>query len=96
MYKPQYVFQMEASDIIWLELNSNFDLNLYVINPGDEIFVPAFLFPNYPAQQSLRKTLEWKQIKLTKESTRMEKETCNDASGYVFGGKIISNIISKH
>ena len=86
---------MEPADTIWLELNSNFDLNLYVLNPGDEVFVPVFLWPNYPAEQRIRKSLAWSKIDLTKTSEKLKKGTCNDTSGYVYGGKIKDNIISK-
>lgn len=86
---------MAPSDMIWFELNADFDLELYVFNPGEEVFVPAFMWPNYPAQKSLSKSLEWAQIKLTKESQKLA-EICNDTSGYVYGGKIMSNNISKH
>ena len=69
---------------------------MYVFNPGDEVFVPAFMWPNYPAQKSLSKSLEWAQIKLTKKTQKLQIETCNDTSGYVYGGKIMSNTISKY
>ena len=62
---------------------------MYVINPGDEVFVPIFNWPNYPATQGLRKTSEWSEIKLTKESKLTQKQTCNDTTGYLYGGKIL-------
>ena len=82
---------------MWLELNSNFDLKLYVINRGDEIFVPTGMWPNYPTEQKIRKTLAWVEINLMKESQMMQLETCNDTISYVYGGKnYISNIFCKY
>ena len=82
-------FQFRQTDFIWLELNSEFDLNLYVINPGDDIFAPFFHFPTPPTKQHLSKNLAWTQIMLTKETKetkRNKNETCNGNNGYVYGG----------
>ena len=79
--------------MIILELNAAFDLTLYALSPGDEVFVPTGLFPNLPASQKLATTLSWAKMKLTKSTKRMimkkgenDEDKCNDTVGYVYGG----------
>ena len=86
--------QLKAQEIIWLELKATYDFELYVIVPGDEVFIPASMFPkhpqrilSYPAKQSLSKTLAYSQIQLTKQANVIQSETCNSTDGYVYGGK---------
>ena len=77
--------------MIWLELNSEFDLNLYLINPGDQIFVPVSLFPIKPVKKHLSRSLVWAQILVTKQTTRSKTGDCNDTVDYVYGGKMTVN-----
>jgi hypothetical protein len=86
--------QLKAGDIIWLELKAKFDYYLYVIVPGDEVFIPSDFFPkhpqrilSYPAKQRLSKTLAYSQIQLTKQVHVEQPESCNSTNGYVYGGK---------
>ena len=87
--------QLRAHDIIWLELKANFDLRLFVIVPGDEVFIPPDCFPKhtqrtleYPAKQHLSKTLAYSQIQLSKQTHVEQSGSCNRTDGYVYGGKI--------
>ena len=80
-------------DIIWLELNAELELDLYIINHGDEVFIPGFSYPkhpnrlsSYPTKQRLRKNLVYTQIELTQQSNVQHSSSCNGTIGYVYGG----------
>ena len=63
---------------------------MFVINPGDDIFIPFFLFPITPVNTYLSQDLAWTQIRLTKETKRersIQDKPCNDKDDYVYGGK---------
>ena len=79
--------QVSDSDFIWIESNSEFDLNLHVINPGDDIFAPFFFFPYVPLKTHLSQSLAWTQFRLTKETKRDKSKECNEMIGYQYGGK---------
>ena len=81
---------MTKNDYIWIELNSKFDLTLYIINPGEDVLVPFFYFPNTMTMKHLSSNLAWTNIMLTKETKEVKKSkygTCNDDDGYVYGGR---------
>ena len=78
---------MAPSDTIWLELISKSNLNLYLIEPGNEIFIPTFVWPKNPTVQVLKPDHAWVDMKLTKTKTSLRKGTCNNDQGYVYGGK---------
>ena len=69
-----------------MELNAKFDLKMYLINPGDEVFAPMNIWPISPPEQRLSSKNEYIQIELTKES-KVSKKNCNNFVGYVYGGK---------
>ena len=85
---------MKPEDAIWLELNAKFDLKLYVINPGDEVFAPMFIWPKNPPVQKLDSMIEWAEIKLTKESKVTKRDECSNTYGYVFGGTLSTSNLS--
>ena len=70
-----------------MELNANFDLKLYLVNPGDEVFAPMNIWPISPPEQRLSSKNEYMQIELTKES-KILKKNCNNDMDYVYGGII--------
>ena len=89
------LLQLKAQDIIWLELKAAYDFELYVIVPGDEVFIPSGFWPkhpqrilSYPANQPLSKTLAYAQVQLTKLVNVVQSDSCNSTDGYVYGGKI--------
>ena len=76
-------------------MKAEYDVNLYVILPGDEVFIPADFFPkhpqrllSYPPKQHLSKTLAYAQVQLTKQVHMKQSESCDSTTGYVYGGKI--------
>lgn len=85
---------MKPEDTLWLELNAKFNLKLYAINPGDEVFAPMFVWPNYPPEQKLDRMLAWTQIWLTKETKLRKGDECNNTHGYVFGGILSTSYLS--
>ena len=73
-------------------MNSEFDLNMHVINPGDDIFAPFFLFPYVPLKAHLSQSVAWTQMRLAKETKRDKSKECNAMIGYQYGGKLqVSN-----
>ena len=79
---------MRYTDTFWIELNAGFDLSMYVVNPGDDIFAPFFLFPVDPIKTYLSQNIAWTQIRLIKETKRENSKKCNNTKGYLYGGKI--------
>ena len=82
-----FLFQFAPEDVIFMELNAKFDLKIFLINPGDEIFVPMNIWPISPPEQQLRSKNEYIQIELKKES-KVSRKNCNDSLDYVYGGKL--------
>ena len=80
-------------DIIWLELNAELELDLYMINHGDEVFIPGISYPKhpnrrspYPTKRRLRKDLVYTQLELIQQSNVKHSNSCNETIGYVYGG----------
>ena len=78
-----------------LELKATFDFDLYLLEPGDEVFIPATIWPNhpqralsYPRMHQQKKTLSYSTIQLSKQSQVQHSASCNGTKGYVYGGKI--------
>lgn len=70
-----------------MELNANFDLKIYLINPGDEIFAPMNIWPISPPEQRLSSKYVYSQIELIKES-KISRKNCTNDVDYVYGGKM--------
>jgi hypothetical protein len=77
---------MVDADVIWLEVNANYNLKIYFINPGDEIFAPLNVWPISPHEQRLSNKNEYTQIRLTKKSKVSKKDECEDTPKYAYGG----------
>ena len=77
---------MTPEDVIWLEVIANFNLKIYFIEPGDEIFTPLNIWPLSPYEQRLSNMHEYTQIRLTKKSTVTKKDDCIPEPDYVYGG----------
>ena len=78
-------------------LKATFDFDLYVVDPEDQIFIPASIWPkhpqrilSYPPKQLLSKTTAYSQIQLTKQFHMERSESCDNTEGYVYGGKILT------
>ena len=69
-----------------MEINANRYLDLYLFNPGDEVFAPMNVWPIRPQKVRLNKKNEFMQIRVTKES-KLSKKNCNQSRTYVYGGK---------
>ena len=70
-------------------MNAQFDYSMYVIHSGEAIFIPAALYPIYPAVQQLRKTLIFAVIQLQKQASVGHGPSCNASKEYVYGGMYI-------
>ena len=46
---------MTGNDMFWFDLKTNFDLELFLIDPEDEVFVPMSMFPISPAVVQIKK-----------------------------------------
>ena len=84
-----------------LQVKATFDFDLYVIDPGDEVFISPFVWPNrpqsflsYPAVKRLRRTLSYSTIQLTKQSYSEKSDYCNGIEGYSYGGKAETSLFS--
>ena len=84
---------MMEDDIIWLEVNANFNLKIYFINPGEEIFAALNVWPVNPIVHSLSMLNEFTQIRLTKKSNVLKNDKCEADPTYVYGGKYIVHTI---
>ena len=72
-----------------MELNANFDLKIYLMNPGDEVFAPMNIWPIIPREQRLSSKNVYSQIELTKFSKKsLQSRYCNSQVDYFYGGKI--------
>ena len=71
-----------------MELNAKFDLKIYVINPGEEVFVPLNVWPINPPEQLLSSKNEYIHIEFRKES-KVSWNNCNDSLDFVYGGKFL-------
>ena len=78
---------MGAEDVIWLEVNAKFNLKIYFLTPGDEIFAPMNVWPITPQEHRVSKMNEYTQIRLTKKSKMTKKGECEAAPNYEYGGK---------
>ena len=83
-------FQLSPEDVVWLELYETSDLKIYFMNPGEEVFVPMFIWPHMidVREQRLSQRNEYTQIRLTKESNMRKNDACNATDTYIYGGKI--------
>ena len=70
-----------------MELNAKFDLKIYVINPGEEVFVPLNIWPINPPEQQLSSKNEYIHMEFQKES-KVSRKKCNDSLDFVYGGKL--------
>ena len=84
-----------------LEVKAISDFDLYVVDPGEEVFIPSFIWPNhpqrilsYPAVKRLRRTLSYSTIQLTKQSYADKSDSCNGTKSYIYGGKMENHVFS--
>ena len=76
---------MTPEDALFMELNANFNLKIYFMNPGDEIFAPINTWPLQPQEKHLTNDIQLMQIELNKE-TRISKKECIADEDYKYGG----------
>ena len=67
---------MALKDVIWLEVNAKFNLIIYFISLGEEIFAPMNVRKITPQQQKLNNMIEYTQIRLTKKSKVTKNDEC--------------------
>ena len=77
---------MSPSDTLWLELTTKYDLRLYLIEPGNEIFIPAFLWTKVPTLQPLKRSLTFINIKVHKRNKLLKKGTCEQRDNRKYAG----------
>ena len=69
-------------------MNAKFNVNIYFISPGDEIFATMNVWPISPKELRLSNMNHYTHLRLTKKSKVTKKDECEAASNYVYGGKI--------
>ena len=69
-----------------LELNAKFDLKLYLLDPGDEVFAPMNIWPIKPIELRISKKNVYAQIEVKKQS-RIAQNDCTAVVDYHYGGK---------
>ena len=82
---------MSSSDTLWLELTTKYDLRLYLIEPGNEIFIPAFLWTKVPTSQPLKRSLTFMTIKVHRRDKLLKKGTCGQRNNHKYAGIILEN-----
>ena len=62
---------------------------MFIVDPGDMIFVPMFVWRTYPVEQKLDNDIELMEIRLTKAETVVQEKLhrCNGKRNYIYGGK---------
>ena len=78
---------MVDEDAIWMEVNAKFNLKIYFLNPGDEIFAPLHVWPISQQEHRLSNMNEYTQMRLTKKSKMTKSDECDATPNYVYGGK---------
>ena len=89
------ILQVESGDNIWLELKTNFNTKLFVIDPDDEIFMPIFVWPSNPEETELRTSSSWDEVKVTKRVNIKKDDSCISTTEYIYGGSNLFCKISK-
>ena len=87
---------MAPEDAIWMEVNAKYNLKIYFIGPGDEIFAPLNIWPISPQEQRLSNINEYTQIRLTKKSKVTKNDDCIASPNYVYGGITYYHTIQKY
>ena len=75
---------MKDTDRIWLEFNSNLDLKLFLVEPGNEIFIPLFLWPSNqdPKLLPIRKNDNVIDVRIQRTYCIKNSPGCLDADAY--------------
>ena len=62
---------------------------MFIVDPGDMIFVPMFVWRTYPVEQKLDTDIELMEIRLTKAETVVQEKLhgCNGNKNYIYGSK---------
>ena len=62
---------------------------MFIVDPGDMIFVPMFVWRTYPVEQKLDNDIEFMEIRLTKAETVVQEKLhlCNGNKNYIYGSK---------
>ena len=65
---------------------------MFIVDPGDMIFVPMFVWRVYPVEQILSNDIELMEIRLTKTEKVVQEELhdCNGNKDYIYGSKYIN------
>ena len=73
--------------MIWLELSTKLELYLFIIEPGNEIFIPIDMWVQDPKTVTLRKDHSYVEMKLQKQTVSHQPKLCKRIEGYDYGGK---------
>ena len=58
---------------------------MYIVHPGEEIFVPLGIWPNSPVKLEFRRDRDFARFRLEKGLYK-SKEKCNESIDYIYGG----------
>ena len=78
-------FQGSITDNLFLELDFDSDLKLFIVEPENEIFIPMFTFPKseYPTFVPLSKSDMATDIKIQRKELIRNTKDCLTADAYI-------------
>ena len=77
---------MKKQSGIWLFLRPQKDLYVFVLEPGMDIFVPIFIWPNYLASTKLDQDMMIADMRVTKKVLIDNHENCEGSESYRYAG----------
>ena len=76
---------------MFLLLNAKKALELNMIHPGEEIFVPMGIWPNTPVKLNFRRDRNFARFRMEKGLYK-SKDKCHESKEYIYGGIQIMSI----
>ena len=78
---------MNLSEILWLRFQENSEVDLMILDPGDEIYAYAGFWPTIPETIHVSKDANAIDIKLMRRYTVKSHTGCNSNRSYSYAGK---------
>ena len=77
---------MSPKDMIWIYLDSEKELNVYVLGHGLDIFIPLFLWTKPPSYAEITKDTIVADVKITKNLLIKNGNNCEDYDDKGYSG----------
>ena len=91
------VLQLQRFDSIVLLFPKSSKLDISFIQPGEEIFLAADIWPDLPPTVRIRKRFSGVLVLLKKIIRIQERKICENREGYIYSGKyMIAKINAKY